>query len=80
MILSNAELKWIRDQAVLTLDSPHIDLSHLLGVATPVCIGLDDVHELLKSGEPSFSLELGDSKLTVRRQDGGMLAELEIKF
>jgi hypothetical protein len=62
------------------IDSPHVDLGPLLGADRPLRIGLDDLHELLQSGEPAFSLEYGDTSLTVRRQDGGMMATLEFKW
>lgn len=62
------------------LDSPHVDLGPLLGTDKPIRIGLDDLHELLQSGEPAFSLEYGDTSLTVCRQDGGMMATVEIKW
>lgn len=78
--LSRGELNWMRDRAVLTMDSPHVDIGHLFGRTTPVRLGLDDVHALLESGEPAFKLEVSDTSLTVRRQDGGMLAELEFQW
>jgi hypothetical protein len=78
--LSRDDLKWLRDEAVLTMDNPHVDISHLLHTTTPVRLGLDDVHELLSSGEPAFSLEVGETELTVRRADGGLMATLQIKF
>lgn len=68
------------NRAVSAADSPHVDLGPMLHASTPVRIGFDDVHALLESGEPAFSLEVGDAALTVRRQDGGMMAELEIKW
>jgi hypothetical protein len=78
--LSRDDLKWLRDQAVLTMDNPHVDLSNLLHTTTPVRLGLDDVHELLSSGEPAFHLEVGDTELTVRKADGGLLATLQLKW
>lgn len=68
------------DRAFLAADSPHVDLGPLLGSSTPIRVGLDDVHALLQSAEPAFNIEVANAALTVRRQDGGMMAELEIKW
>lgn len=62
------------------IDSPHVDLGPLLGAGKPVRVGLEDLHELLLSGEPAFSIEYGDTTLTVRKQDGGMMTTLSLAW
>lgn len=62
------------------LDEPHVNLGPLLGTDRPLRVGLDDLHELLQSGEPTFSIEYGDAELTVRKQDGGMMATLALHW
>jgi hypothetical protein len=73
------ELKALLDNALTAMDSPHVDLGAFFDGAN-VKIGVTDLHMLLQSVEPAFQLELGDTTLTVRRQDGGMMATLDLKW
>lgn len=80
MIISRETLKDALDRAILDVSAPHLDVGPLLGSVTPVRIGFTDTLALLESGEPAFSLDVGDNTLTVRRQDGGMLVMLNLKW
>jgi hypothetical protein len=79
--VSRDSLKDLIDRALLDANYPHVDLGPLLGVDIAVRVGIDDVLPLLNTEEPAFRLELGDGKaITVRRQDGGMMATVEVKW
>jgi hypothetical protein len=79
MHLGTLTAQSLRD-SVAALDSPHVDLGPLLGLDGPLRVGMSDVHDLLKSGEPAFTIEACDATLSVHRQDGGLMATLEVKW
>lgn len=74
--ISHADLSAI----ALSSDGVHVDLGPSLGLSAPLRLGLDDVQELLATGEPTFSLEIGDAAVTVRKQDGGMMASVAVHW
>lgn len=68
--------------AAQALDSPHIDLSGLLGVNKPVLVAVDDLHAALWNRElPTVSIHYGDdATVTVKSEDGGVMATLEVRL
>jgi hypothetical protein len=63
-----------------SLNSPHVDLAPLLGVDGPLVVGVNDLAGVIASKEPTFHLSYEDASLIVRREDGGVMATLEVKF
>lgn len=63
------------------LDSPHVDLSKVLGLSSPLLVGADDLHDVLLDHEPpDLVLSYKDATVTVSHVDGGVLANLEVKL
>lgn len=63
------------------VDSPHVDLSTLLGLEKPLLVGVDDLHAAIWNQElPAVSIHYEDATITVKNQDGGAMATLEVKF
>jgi hypothetical protein len=63
------------------IDSPHVDLSTLLGLEKPLLVGVDDLHKALWNQElPAVSILYEDTTVTVKNQDGGVMATLDVKF
>ncbi len=76
MIITRSDL----DAAIRDTDAPHVDLGRTLGLNRELRVGLEDMHALLASGEPAFRLEWNNATVTVKRQDGGVMATLEIRW
>lgn len=68
------------ESAIRDTDAPHVNLGPVLGLNGELRVGLEDMHALLASGEPSFRLEWNNAVVTVRRQDGGVMATLEVRW
>lgn len=62
--------------AASEINSPHVDLAPILGVTTPVRVGVSDIGQALLTHDlPSFSVEIGDDdSIEVSHIDGGVLA------
>lgn len=61
---------------------PELDLADLLGLKSPLLIGVKDLHTVV-AGHPDPKLVLkwdGDKELEVRKTDGGAVATLKVRF
>jgi hypothetical protein len=64
-----------------SIDAPHVDLSTVFGLDRPLLVGVDDLHAALWNQElPQVSIHYEDATVTLKKQDGGIMATLEIKF
>lgn len=63
-----------------SLATPHVDLAPILGLDGPLRVEVDAMQALLTHGEPALHLSYEDGSLIVQRQDGGVMATLEVKF
>jgi hypothetical protein len=61
---------------------PELDLSDILGLGSPLLVGVKDLHTVV-TGRPEPKLVLkwdGDKALEVKRTDGGAVATLKVRF
>ena len=61
---------------------PEVDLSGILGLDSPLFVGVADLHTVV-SGHPEPKLVLrwdGDKSLEVKRTNGGTIATLKVRF
>jgi hypothetical protein len=61
---------------------PEIDLSEILGLRSPLLVGVKDLHTVV-IGHPEPKLVLkwdGGKALEVKRTDGGVMATLKVRF
>lgn len=64
------------------LDHPEVDISGLLGLESPLFVGVADLRTVV-SGHPEPKLVLrwdGDKSLEVKKTDGGAIATLKVRF
>jgi hypothetical protein len=66
--------------ALDTIATPHIDLAPLLHLDGPLRVEVVAMEALLMLGEPEIHLSYEDGSLTIHREDGGVMATLEVKF
>ncbi len=68
------------------LDNPHVDVAPLLGLDTPMLLGVNDLHSALghvalgSSSLPALSLKWDDKEVTVEHIEGGAMAKLAFRF
>jgi hypothetical protein len=74
--LESAPLKKLLD----AIATPHIDLAPMLGLDGPLRVDVDALDALIAHGEPALHLSYEDGSLVVQRQDGGVMATIEVKF
>jgi hypothetical protein len=68
-------------QSAKELDAPHVDIGPLLGASRPVVVGVDDLHQvLLYHQAPGLSIHWDGGDVEVKRQDGGAMATLTVKW
>lgn len=68
-------------ESAKAVDSPHVDLGPLLGLSTPCLVGVDDLHQVLLDHQaPGLSIHWDGGDVTVKREDGGAMATLTVKW
>jgi hypothetical protein len=69
-------------QAASEDGSIHVDVAPLLGLSSPVRVGVADVLCAVGGceGSPSLTVEVGSAILSISRQDNGAMAKLAIQF
>jgi len=83
--LKKTDLKRTLDAAgaiAKKVDHPEVDISGLLGLKSPLFVGVADLHTAV-SGHPDPKLVLrwdGDKSLEVKKTDGGAIATLKVRF
>lgn len=62
------------------LETPHVDLSRILGTYTPVIVSVTDIDALLKSEVPTFHVTVDNVSVSFSNQNHGFMANLEVKL
>jgi hypothetical protein len=67
-------------------DSPHVDVGPLLGLDSPLRLGVNDLHNAVthvaggRGALPELSLSWDGGEVTVAHLDGGAFAKLTLAF
>lgn len=63
------------------IDSPHVDLSSILGADHPVNLRIHDLHEIIIKHElPTISLSYENKILSIQPKDGGAMINFSINI